>query len=96
METDEIQPRARYECGEALHELERRHHDMGGAVLVRALELQHDIAGVVEFESFVGDSGAGDVAAQLFIATRGRFLELSLTQRDRKWDHPFRRVYLPA
>ncbi len=38
---------------------------MGGAVLVRALELQHDIAGVVEFEPFIGDGGAGDVATQL-------------------------------
>jgi hypothetical protein len=38
---------------------------MGGPVLVRTLELQHDIAGVVEFESFIGNRGAGDVAAQL-------------------------------
>jgi len=66
MEANESQPRARYECGQALHELGRRHHDMGGAVLVRAFELQHDINGAAKFESFVGNSGAGDVAAQLF------------------------------
>ena len=30
------------------------------------------------------------------VATRSRFLELSLLRGIRKWDHPFRRVYLPA
>jgi hypothetical protein len=48
-----------------LQELERRHHDMGGPVLVRARELQHNVASTVEFESFVGNSGAADIAAQL-------------------------------
>ena len=48
-----------------MHELERRHHDMGGAVAVWALESQHDIAGAVKFEPFVGDGRTGDVAAQL-------------------------------
>ena len=33
---------------------------------VRALESQHDIAGAVEFESFIGDGGPDDVAAPLF------------------------------
>ncbi len=46
-----------------LHELQRRHHDVGGTVLVRALESQYDIAGAIEFEPFIGDGGAGDVAA---------------------------------
>jgi hypothetical protein len=27
--------------------------------------LQHDIAGAVEFEPFIGDGGAGDITAQL-------------------------------
>ena len=48
-----------------LHELEQRYHDVGGTVLVWALELQHDIAAVVEFEPFVGDGGVSDVATQL-------------------------------
>ncbi len=39
---------------------------MGGAVLVRALELQHDLAGAIEFEPFMGDGGACDRVAQLF------------------------------
>jgi hypothetical protein len=34
-------------------------------VLVRALESQHEIASAVEFELFIGDGGAGDVATQL-------------------------------
>ncbi len=37
---------------------------MGGPVVVGALELQHDIAGAVECQPFIGDGGAGDVAAQ--------------------------------
>jgi hypothetical protein len=36
---------------------------MGGPVVVGAFELQHDIAGTVECQSFVGNGGAGDVAA---------------------------------
>ena len=39
---------------------------MGGAVVVRALELQHDLAGAIAFEPFVGNRGAGDIAAQAF------------------------------
>ena len=34
--------------------------------LYGAFELQHDIAGAVELEPFVGDGGACDIAAQLF------------------------------
>ena len=39
---------------------------MGGPVVVGALELQHDIAGTIDCQSFVGNGGAGDVAAQVF------------------------------
>ena len=39
---------------------------MGGAILVSALQLQHDLAGGVAFEPLVGDRWAGDVAAQVF------------------------------
>ena len=42
------------------------HHDVGGAIAVRAFELQHDIAGAVELAPFIGDGGAGNIAAQLF------------------------------
>ncbi len=45
----------------ALHELQRLHGDMGGAVFVRTLQLQHDLAGAVELEPFVGDGRPGDV-----------------------------------
>ncbi len=38
---------------------------MGDTVFVRALGLQHHIAGAVEFEPFIGDGGAGDIATQL-------------------------------
>ena len=31
-----------------------------------AFHLQYDITGTIEFEPFIGDGGAGDIAAQLF------------------------------
>ena len=39
---------------------------MGGAVAVGALGPQHDLAGAVAFEAFVGNGRAGDAAAQAF------------------------------
>ena len=44
---------------QALHELQRLHDDMGGAVFVRTLQLQYDLAGAVTLEPFVGDGPAG-------------------------------------
>ena len=38
---------------------------MGGAVFVRTLQLQHDLAGAIRFEPFVGDGRPGDIAAEL-------------------------------
>jgi hypothetical protein len=47
-----------HQGGQALHEFQRRHDDMSGAVLERTLQLQHDIAGAVTLEPFVGDRRA--------------------------------------
>ena len=44
VEADEVQPRARHQGGQALHEFQRRHDDVGGAVSEGALQLQHDLA----------------------------------------------------
>ncbi len=66
MEASEIEPGPWHMGGQALHELERGHNDVGGAVPVGAFQLQHDIAGAVEFEPFIGDGRTCDVAAQLF------------------------------
>jgi hypothetical protein len=44
---------------------ERRHHDVGGAVLVGALQLQHHLAGAVKLEPLIGDRRTGDIAAQV-------------------------------
>ena len=66
MEANQMQPGTRDQCGQALHELQRRHHDMGGAVALGALELQHDLAGWIALEPFVGNRRAGDIAAQAF------------------------------
>ena len=65
MEAYEVEPGPWHEGGQALHELEWRHDDVGSTVPVRAFELQYDITSAVEFESFIGDGRAGDVAAQL-------------------------------
>ena len=51
----EMEPWTPHEHGQALHELQRRHHDMGGTVVVRTFELQHDITGTIAFEAFVGN-----------------------------------------
>ena len=46
---------------------------MGGAVFVGTLQLQHDLAGAVTLEPFVGDGRSGDIAAELleFLALIG-------------------------
>ena len=73
MEANQMQPRRRDECGQALHELQRRHHDMGGPVAVGTLELQHDLARAIALEPSVGNRRAGDIAAQVlqFLALIG-------------------------
>ena len=52
-------------CGQALHELQRRHHQVSGAVAPGGLELQHDLPCCVALHPFVGERRAGDVAAKL-------------------------------
>ena len=66
MEANQMQPRTRDECGQALHELQRRDHDRGGPVAVGTLELQHDLARAITLEPFAGNRRAGDIAAQAF------------------------------
>jgi len=39
--------------------------DMSGDVFVRTLQLQHDLAGAITFEPFVGDGRPSDIAAEL-------------------------------
>jgi hypothetical protein len=62
-----------------LHEYERRHHQVRGAIAPRRLELQLHLAGGVELNPFVRQRRSGDVAAQLLqplavvrINTQGR------------------------
>ena len=62
MKPDEVEPGPWHEGGQALHKFQWRHDDVGGAVPVGAFQLQYDIAGTVEFEPFIGDGGAGDIA----------------------------------
>ena len=64
MEANQMQPGSRHQGGKALHKLQGRHDDVGGAVAPRALELQHDLAGAIALEPLVGNGRAGDIAAQ--------------------------------
>jgi hypothetical protein len=63
MEANQMQLWAWHQGGQALHELKRRHHDVGSAVAPGAFELQHDLAGAVALEPLIGNGGAGDIAA---------------------------------
>ena len=64
---------------------------MGGAVAVGALEPQHDLAGAVAFEAFVGNGRAGDAAAQAF-----EFLALTGASRKTNYLANVRLGHTPA
>ena len=61
-----MQPRAWHQGGQTLHELQGRHHQVGGAVAPGRLELEYDLPSGVGLHARVGQRRAGDVAAQLF------------------------------
>src|SRR5262245_12610923 len=65
VERDQMETRAGHQGRQALHEPQRLHDDMSGAVFVRTLQLQHDLAGAIAFEPFVGDGRPSDIAAEL-------------------------------
>ena len=52
-------------CRQALHELQRRHHDVRGAVAPGGLQLQHDLPGAVALHPLVGQRRPRDGAAKL-------------------------------
>ena len=66
MEANEMEPGAWDECGQALHELQGRHHDMGCAIAIGCLQREHHLPGTVECQPLVGHGGAGDIPAQVF------------------------------
>ena len=45
MEANEMAPSTRDERGQALQEFQWGHHKMGGAIVVRRVELPHDLTG---------------------------------------------------
>jgi hypothetical protein len=63
MKTDQVQARSRHQRRQTLHEFQRRHPDMRGAVAPRALELQHDVTRALSLEPFVGDRGTAHMVA---------------------------------
>jgi crotonobetainyl-CoA:carnitine CoA-transferase CaiB-like acyl-CoA transferase len=64
MEPNQVQPGPRHQRRQPLHEFERRHHEVRGAVAPGGLELEHHLPGRVGLYALVGQSGARDVAAQ--------------------------------
>ena len=48
-----------------LHELQRRHHHVRGAIAPGWLQLQHDLPFGIASHALVGQRRAGDVAARL-------------------------------
>ena len=66
VKANQVQAWAWRQRGQALHELQRRHPDVRGAIAPGALQLQHDATRAILLEPFVGERGARDVAAQAF------------------------------
>ena len=53
MEAKEMESGTRDECGQALEEFQRGHDEMGGAIAIRGLELEDDLAGPSAAEPFL-------------------------------------------
>jgi hypothetical protein len=66
MEPDEMQPRPWHQRGQPMHELQRAHHQVRGAVAPRGLELELHLPGGVELHPLLRQRRPGDVTAQLF------------------------------
>ena len=66
MEPNQVHPRAWHQRRQSLHELQRRHDQVRGAIAPSCLELEHHLPGGVGLHAFVGQCRASDVAAQLF------------------------------
>src|SRR4051794_2582397 len=80
MEANQMQPGTRDQCGQALQELQRRHHDMGGAVAPGTFELEHDLACAIALETLVSNRRAGDVMIRLSSVLSSEFLNVISTR----------------
>ena len=60
--------------------------------MVGNLELPHDIAGVITFESFVGNSGAGDISAIDWSRLMGDPFAPFRMERNTPWPRAFGRM----
>ena len=58
VEADQVQPGPGHQRRQPLHELQRRHHQVRGAVAPGSLELQHDLSGGVGLYALVGQRRA--------------------------------------
>jgi hypothetical protein len=74
VKADQVQPRARYQRGHALHELLRVHDDVGRAFAIRAFQFQHDLALGVAAQTLVGERSR--LAAELFAMVAGVKLQM--------------------
>lgn len=65
MKPNYVQRRPRHQRGQPLHEHSRCYHQVHGAIAPQRLELQLNLAGVVDMHPIVRERRLGDVAAQL-------------------------------
>ena len=64
MKANQVQPGSGHQRSQPLREIQRRHHQVRGAVAPSGLELEHHLPGGVGLHAFVGQRRARDVAAQ--------------------------------
>ncbi len=57
MESYEVEPGPWHKRGQALHERQWRHDDVGGAILTRTFQLQYNITGTVAFDRSLAIAG---------------------------------------
>jgi hypothetical protein len=77
MVPDHIDPWPRDEGDELLHQLQRRHHDVGGAVAPWCLESERHPPIVSELETIIAGGGPSQVATQTLEALAVALLDLA-------------------
>ena len=63
VKADQMQAWTRHQRGESLHEFQRRHNDVRGAITISRLQLEHHLPGRIEREPFFGNGRAASPTA---------------------------------
>ena len=87
-----MQAWARHQRREPLHEFQRRHKEVRGAITISRLKPEHHLPGRIEREPFFGHGRASDIAAQVFEflalvgATTHRRAQAEAVRVGAQWD----------